>query len=203
VVDDESAERVCITLLDPSIANGVYLSIPLCHQCSIDRPEQPILIIASQISGDRLGHRMIDTAKAAGISLEQHKNILISEPASAMREIWAATEILVMPSLEEVPVHIVAGALQNGIPVIASDRSGLSGVGGVTTVSLPPSYGMKTQTVLNLTDVEPWMDALSGLLDDEAAYASMREEARNAGMLYTPKHLAPRYEELVQRVLAS
>jgi glycosyltransferase involved in cell wall biosynthesis len=203
VVDDESAERVCVTLLDPSIANGVYLSIPFCNQCCIDRPEQPILIIASHSTGDRLGHRMIDTAKSAGISLEQYENILISEPAAAMREVWAATEVLVMPSLEPAPLHVVAGALQNGIPVLASDRSGLAGIGGVTIVPLPPGYGMKTQAVQSLADVEPWMDALGGLLDDESAYASMRAEARRAGEQFTPKYLAPRYEELVRKVLAS
>jgi hypothetical protein len=191
----EHAEPLCVTYTDPSVDTGVLLAIPLLDQLGIDRPDQPLLILSSRISAENLGHRMIRTAAASGIDLRRHESILLAEPAAVPWEVWAPTRILILPTLKPAPMGIVAGALRNGIPILASDRAGISHLPGVTTVSLPLEYTADTKAVLPASATEGWMDALADLLDDDDAYDRKSREARQAGAAWAPEALAARYAE--------
>ena len=197
----EAREPVCVTFIHPSYQHGACLLLRLAQQLSLDRPEQPILVLAPG-AAESTGEGLIEAGLAAGFDLRQHENILVSEPARNPREVWALTQVLVAPALAHPPVTQVAEALVNGIPPVVGDRAGmdlaLNGAGFV--LPLPLDYTEETRTALPLTAVEPWIDLVERLCDDESFYAGESERARRAAAALAPAALAPRYAAFFRSV---
>ncbi len=197
----ESREPVCVTLIEPSRENGLYLLLRLAEQLSLARPDDPILAL-SFAQAEATGGDLLKAGWAARFDLGQYKNIMVADPAASPSAVWGPTQVLVAPALANPPVTTIAEALVNGIPPVVGDRAGipelLNGAGSV--LPMPLDYTMETRTPLPPSAVEAWVDAIQRLTADDALYAAESEKAREAGRALDPAILAPRYAAFFSEV---
>ena len=97
------------------------------------------------------------------------RNILVIDPQSDMRAVWAQTRILLMPSESETWGMVGVEAMASGIPVIASNNPGSRESLGDAGI------------FVNRSNIPDWVEAVRQL-DDPATYAvaSARARARAA-----------------------
>lgn len=94
-------------------------------------------------------------------------NLTISERTSDMRDVYAKTKVLAVPSVwEEAWGRVATEAQFSGIPVIGSDRGGI-----------PEAIGPGGIVLSADADADQWVAALSSLLDDPVAYAKTCQKA--------------------------
>lgn len=204
VLEDDviAADRqpIFVTMINPSPEKGLMVYARIAEEVSRLRPNVAQLVIESR--GD-VG-RLAAAGLAAGFDLRRHQNILVSPAVPKPKEIYAGTRILLAPSLWEEPAgRVVAEALVNGIPPIVSDRGGLTEVanGGGFVVPIPPEVTQHATTPVGPGIVEPWVNLILRLTDDEAFYREASARALEAGRIYFREALAPRYREFFERVI--
>lgn len=190
----ESREPVCVTLIQPSRQNGLYLLLRLAEQLSLTRPDDPILALSSA-GAETTGLDLIKAGRAAGFDLGQYKNILVADPAASPGAIWGPTQVFVAPTLFNPPVTLIAEALVNGIPPVVADRAAMPEIlnGAGFALPLPLDYTMETRSPLPAAAVEAWVDLIQRLTGDDAFYAAESQKARQAARAFDPATLAPRY----------
>jgi glycosyltransferase involved in cell wall biosynthesis len=135
-----------------------------------------------------IGHRWVDTPAEipAGVSVFE------DWPHDAVRAAWSRALLGLVPSLWAEPFGIVAiEAMQAGIPVIASDTGGLSGVvdDGVTGTLVTPG------------DPAALASAIETLVRDEAGRTAMGVNARAAAARYDADVVVPKIEAVYARVV--
>jgi glycosyltransferase involved in cell wall biosynthesis len=90
---------------------------------------------------------------------------------------------------------VAVEALLNGIPPLVSDRGGLPEVcnGAGFYLPIPPEITPDQRVPVSPEVVEPWIEIMLRLEGDEEFYKAESERALEAGKIYQPKNLAPRY----------
>lgn len=112
-------------------------------------------------------------------------NVCFQHRLPDMRQVYAATRLLLVPSVWEEGFGMVAVEAQScGIPVIASARGGLVesvGDGGVL--------------IDDYRNVDAWVAAIDGVLEDDEAYRqwSARALAHARSHAFAPRQLARRF----------
>jgi amino acid adenylation domain-containing protein len=135
------------------------------------------------------------TTEADLASLEQLPNVRILNPEEEIDEIFAQTRILLMPSLwAEAYGQIVVEAMLRGIPVLASNIGGLPEAKLGTDYLLPvcPIERFEKQldgnwipvSVVPEQDIEPWYNALNGLLSNRDLYENQSKASRDASLQF-------------------
>ncbi len=116
------------------------------------------------------------------------------------------TRILLVPSVtQEASARVVAEALVNGIPVIASERGGLPencGRGGFI-IPLPDSVTTKSIHPVDALTVRPWIDIILSLYQNPNAYKRASFRAYVEGRRYLPETVASLYVRYFWSVLDS
>jgi len=196
-----AAERqpIFVTMINPSPEKGLMVFARIAEEVSRRRPNVALLVIESRGSAGRLA----GAALAGGFDLRRHENILVSSAVSLPKDIYAGTRVLLAPSVWEEPAgRVVAEALVNGIPPIVSDRGGLAEVanGGGYVVPIPPEVTPAAAVPVDAETVEPWVELILRLTDDDAFYQQASRRALQAGRIYHREALAPRYLEFFERV---
>jgi glycosyltransferase involved in cell wall biosynthesis len=116
--------------------------------------------------------------------LERLPNVRNLKPISPVDPIYDLTRVLLVPSLWEDPFpRVVNEAMLRGIPVLASDRGGIPEAKHGVPYLLPVTpyagaadYGDPPP----VQDVEPWLTALTRLLNDPAHFTEVSEASRTA-----------------------
>lgn len=203
-VISEQREPLCVTLPFPTIDGGVFLLLRLAEQLSLADAECPILVLTS-MGAEATGRGLIEAGRAAGFDLTQYSNIMMADPSAQPKEIWAAAQVFVAPSLAHPPAVLMAEAMTNGVPVIAGDRADVKDIVGCSgfTLPLPIDYGPNTRAPLPAAAIEEWTELIARITRDEAFYAAESEKARKAAEAFNPQSLAPRYSEFFERVAGS
>ena len=119
------------------------------------------------------------------------------------RRFWALTKIALVPSLwwENQPL-VVIEAMINGIPFIGSNRGGIPETAGDAGVifSLPDRLTPVSKIVPEAHEVEPWIEAVIRLWDDERLYAEQSALALTEAQRRRPERLRPLYAEFFRNV---
>jgi glycosyltransferase involved in cell wall biosynthesis len=195
-------EPIFVTMINPSLEKGLMVFARIAEEVARRRPTVALLVIESRGSAGRLA----GAALAAGFDLRRHENIMTSNAVPLPKDIYAGTRVLLAPSVWEEPAgRVVAEALVNGIPPIVSDRGGLSEVanGGGFVIPIPPEVTPETKAPVDAEVVEPWVNLILRLTDDDAFYQEASQRAAEAGRIYRREELAPRYLEFFERVLST
>lgn len=196
----ENREPIFATMINPSPEKGLMFAARLAEELSLRRPDLAMLFIESRGSAGRL----VQAGLTAGFDLRRHENLMLSPPMAQPKEIYAATRVLLAPSLWQEPAgRVAAEALLNGIPPLVSDRGGLSEVcnGAGFTLSIPLEITPRSTRPAEPEAVLPWIHLIARLEDDQAFYQEQSNLARQAGQIYHPDQLKPRYLELFRDVL--
>jgi glycosyltransferase involved in cell wall biosynthesis len=196
----EDREPIFTTMINPSPEKGLMFAARLAEELSLRRPDLAMLFVESRGSAGRL----VQAGLSSGFDLRRHTNLMLSPALPQPKEIYAATRVLLVPSLWLEPAgRVAAEALLNGIPPIVSDRGGLPEVcnGAGFTLPIPPEITPQAARPVEPEAVVPWLDLIARLEDDEAFYQEQSNRARKAGQIYHPDQLKARYLELFLAVL--
>ena len=181
-VEDIIAEqRVArfLTYINPSLHKGVMFFARLAEEIGNERPDIPIMVVESRGTA---GH-VVAAGLRGGFDLRRHGNIMVSPGVSQPRHIYAATRVLLVPSVWEEPFGRVASeAVLNGIPPIVCERGGLAEAagGGGFVVPLPASLTPKTLRPVEAPDVAEWKELAVRLMTDDPFYAEACGRAQGA-----------------------
>jgi amino acid adenylation domain-containing protein len=137
-------------------------------------------------------------------------NVTVLPPRAAVREIFARTRVLLVPSLwHEAFGQVAVEAMLHGVPVLAS------AVGGLPEAKLGVPHLLPVAPIARFTedlddrrlpkpvvppqDIAPWREALAGLLADPAAWRELSEQGRAAALAFVAGARAEPFEELLAR----
>ena len=144
-----------------------------------------------------------DTLAACGLDPNAHGNITLMPNTTDCRRFWSLTKIALMPSLwwENQPL-VAIEAMINGIPVIGSDRGGTPETLGASgfALPLPERLTPASKIVPSAEEVEPWVETVIRLWDDDSLYQEQSARARKEAQRWHPERLRPLYEEFFRNV---
>lgn len=144
------SKRSNVTFVCPIAAKGVDLALGLAR-C---RPDIPFAFVESW---------ELNPLRRAALKRRLPSNAVLRAPVADMREVYADTKIVLVPSRwAEAWGRVVSEAQVSGIPALASDRGGLPESVGPGGRLLDPDAGL-----------DRWTEALTRLWDDEAEYGRL------------------------------
>ncbi|MGO8746316.1 MAG: radical SAM protein [Thermoguttaceae bacterium] len=177
-----------LTFVNPQPAKGLFVFARIAEQVSRRRPDIPMLIVESRSRANSLDHTGIDFSRA--------ENIFCMTNTTDPRKFYGVSRVVVMPSLWNESFGLVAAeAMINGIPVLASNRGSLPeivGAGGLL-FDIPARYTPETHDVPTSDEVEPWVETILRLWDDEAFYRQQSGKALEHAQRWHPDRLRPLY----------
>ncbi len=189
----EAHEPVFVTFINPEPAKGLWLLARLAERLGRERPDIPLLVVEGRA---RAAH-LLAAGQAAGVDLSRFPNLMFAPATPRVADVWAHCRLLLAPSVvEEAAGRVALEAMANGAVPLVSDRGALPetvGEGGLV-LPLPENYTPRTKTPLNPAVAAPWFDAVTRLVDDDAAFQRLSRLARAASQGYLPARLAPAYD---------
>ena len=140
---------------------------------------------------------------ACGLGRDGKVSVRIMANTTDPRHFWCLTRIALMPSLwwENQPL-VAIEAMINGIPVIGSDRGGIPETPGAVgfCLPLPDRLTPVSQVVPTAEEVEPWVETIIRLWDDQALYEEQSRLARQEARRWHPDRLRPLHAEFFDSV---
>jgi glycosyltransferase involved in cell wall biosynthesis len=191
-----------VTMVNPSPEKGLMVMARIADELGRRRPDIPVLIVEARGTVDHL----VQAGLLGGFDLRRHKSIQGLPAVAQPKAFYARTRVLVAPSLWQEPAgRVAAEALLNGLPPIVSDRGGLGEVcnGAGFVLHIPEEFTPKTREPLPAEAVEPWVELIARLWDDQTFYEAEAVRALAASDMYRPENLTPRYLEYFAQVLAA
>lgn len=186
-------EPVFVTFFNPEPAKGLWLMARLAERLGQERPDIPLLVV----EGRAPASHVLAAGKSAGVDLSRFANLMFAPATPRVADVWAHCRILLAPSVvEEAAGRVVLEAMANGVVPLVSNRGALPEIvaGGGQVLSLLESYTLRSPVPLNSAVADPWFDAVTRLVDDDAAYERCSRAARSAAEIYMPARLAPSYD---------
>lgn len=196
----ENREAVFFTFVNPSRQKGVMFFARLVEEVARKRPDIPFMVVESRGTAGML----VAAGKAGGFDLRRHGGIVSSPGVSQPKHIYAATRVMLVPSVWEEPSgRVAAEAMINGVPPIVSDRGGLPETveAGGFVLGLPGELTPGTAVPVSAAAVGKWVELVLRLADDQGFYreASARAMAAGEGLRFA--RLAPRYAGVFEGVV--
>ncbi len=135
---------------------------------------------------------------ACGLGRDGKVSVRIMANTTDPRHFWCLTRMALMPSLwwENQPL-VAIEAMINGIPVIGSDRGGIPETLGAAgfCLPLPDRLTPASQVVPTAEEVEPWVETIIRLWDDQTLYEEQTRLARQEALRWHPDRLRPLHAE--------
>jgi hypothetical protein len=178
-----------VTFVNPEPRKGIFVFARIAEVLSRRRPDIRLLLVEG-IGGLR-------SLSSLGIDLKGLPNVTLMARTSDPREFHEVTKVLLMPSLVENAAMVAMEAMLNGTPVIASNRGALPevvGDGGLV-LDIPSQYVVESRIMPTAEEVEPWVEAIVRLWDDEEEYRRWSRAARDRSRFWQPDRLAPIYRD--------
>jgi glycosyltransferase involved in cell wall biosynthesis len=180
VAQQHTRER--LLFVNPTREKGVALVIRLAMLLERRRPDITFEVVESRGKWTDI-LRAVSTAM--GDPREALSNVVATPNTNDMRPVYGRARLLLAPSLWwESAARVVAEAMLNGIPPIVTDHGGMPemvGDGGIT-LRLGAIYHEKPYTRVPPDEaLEPLLQRLEELIDDEAQYAELSACAVHVG----------------------
>ena len=119
--------------------------------------------------------------------IKRLSNIKILEKTDNMKDIYAQTKILLIPSLVDETFSMVAlEAMANGIPILSSSNGNL------------PFLVENGGFLLDTGDIDSWVDAIKELFSDTLSYNNISENAKNNSHKYDSNIELNKFHEMVK-----
>jgi glycosyltransferase involved in cell wall biosynthesis len=192
-------EPVFITYVNPSLDKGVLFFARLADELASRRPDLPMLVFESRAGAGTL----LAAGAAGGLDLSRHRSLMISPGVPFARDVFAAARVLLVPSCWDEPSgRVIPEAMINGVPPLVADRGGMPetvGNGGFV-LPLPADYTPESRTLPTRDAVQPWIEVILKLCDDEAYYQAQSSRARAEAQLWRPEQIAEQCDAFFRTV---
>ena len=173
-----------ITFINPTPQKGVDIALKIAEKM----PDKSFLFVIGKWSGFR---KKLKTQFVS--SGQKLPNVQILENQTDMRNVYAETKILLVPSqFIETFGRVIREAQLNGIPVVASDVGGISHTMGKGGVLIKPK-----------NDVQGYIEALRFLSEDDEKYKIYSDLAiENANRKeFDPEHQFKKFMKFTEHIL--
>ena len=169
LVVPEQRKPEFITFINPSFEKGVNVFMPLAKLAAKEAPEIKFLVVQSR---GRWGAAL----QVLKFEPSDFPNVRVIGHQRNMRPVYGATKALLLPSVwHESGARVIAEALINDIPVLASRTGGSSelvGSGGVI-FDLPDIVKDKRGEPASEEVVRPWLEEIKRIWHDPEYYAQL------------------------------
>ena len=174
--------RQNLLFINPSVEKGAVLVIQLAMLLEKKRPDIQLEVLESRGNWQEL---VKEVTAHYGCQREELDNVLVTPNTNDMCPVYARARVLLVPSLWwESAGRVVAEAMLNAIPAIVTDRGGLPemlGNGGFK-FNLPEVFYEKPYNKFPKNEfLEPIVDLIIKLYDDDVFYSDYVSRARHAG----------------------
>jgi glycosyltransferase involved in cell wall biosynthesis len=184
-----------ITFINPSIEKGGTLFWRLAKLAAEERPDLEFLCVEGRMSDK-------DWAKA-GFDIAQLPNVWWIPNQDDVRPIYARTSILLFPSFWNEPSGgSIAEAQLAGIPILGANHSGIPEQlnGGGVLFDIPNRCRKKFTNIPTESEVRPWLNVISQLMDDDQTYLEASNVALQAAKKFEPDMMKKRIIELFENL---
>jgi tetratricopeptide (TPR) repeat protein len=204
--------RAYVTFINPHAVKGVYVFARIARELARRRPDIPVLVTQGRSRNDALLNPDLGLAPhvLAQFPIEptcDGRNIttmpFTPDPGRFYPAVYSVTKLLLMPSLWYESFGLVAAeSMLNGIPVLASNRGGLPETIGDAGLlfDIPARYTPETRDIPTVEEVEPWVETIIRLWDDEAEYERRSRAARERAQQWHPDRVGPIYREFFRNI---
>lgn len=174
-----------VLFINPSLEKGVAVVVRLAMMLEQRRPDIVFEVVESRGNWGRM-LRAVSTA--LGDPRETLANVTVTAHTSDMRPVYGRARLRLAPSLWwESMGRVLVEAMLNGIPPVVTDRGGMPemvGEGGIM-LRFDEAFHEKPYTRVPLAEaLEPLVQRLEALYDDEATYALLAAAALRAGQAH-------------------
>jgi glycosyltransferase involved in cell wall biosynthesis len=178
-----------LTFVNPEPRKGVHVFARIAEVLARRRPDVPVLLVEGVARANSLRRLRIDPGSLG--------NVAVMANGPDPRKFYAATRLVLMPSLAENAGFVAMEAMTNGIPVLASNRGGLPETIGAAAplIEIPARYTPETLDLPAAEEVEPWVEWIIRLWDDAAEYGRWRRAALARARQWSPDSLAGTYAD--------
>lgn len=186
---EPSAGPRYVAFVNPQPAKGVFVFTRIAQELSRRRPDIPFLVVEGRGGVNWLGR--------TGVDLRGLTNISMMTNTPDPRDFYRVSRLVLMPSLcNESFGRVAAESMANGIPVLASDRGALPEVvsDAGRLFEIAAHYTPATRAAPTADEVDPWVQAIVQLWDNEEIYQQMSGRCRRAAQRWHPEQLGPQYE---------
>jgi glycosyltransferase involved in cell wall biosynthesis len=192
--DWQSARRY-VTFVNPEPRKGVHVFARIADVLWRRRPDIPLLLVEGAAKRSSLA--------GLGIDVSGLNNLTVWPNTPDVRNLYAASKLILMPSLIENAGCIAMEAMTNGIPVVASNRGGLPETIGdaALMIEIPARYTPETRDLPTEEEVLPWVETVIRLWDDAAEYGRWSQAARERAQAWHPDRLSPLYREFFSQIV--
>jgi glycosyltransferase involved in cell wall biosynthesis len=191
---DQRAPEQFITFINPSFEKGVNVFMPLAKLAAKEAPEIKFLVVQSR---GRWGVAM----QALKFQPSDFPNVTVIGHQRNMKPVYAATKALLLPSTwHESGARVIAEALINEIPVLASRTGGseeLVGEGGAI-FDLPENVREQRDKPASEEVVRPWLEEIKRIWNDPQYYGQLVDKVRSEAVQHDLTHNTDRFLAAVE-----
>jgi glycosyltransferase involved in cell wall biosynthesis len=162
-----------VTFINPAPEKGVTLFLRIAELAAQIMPSMKFLVVENRST-------LAAAEQRTGLNLDRFRNVKRVGLQRDMGNVFAATRVLLVPSLwHDSGPRVAAEAVSLGIPSVVSNRGGLPElVGGAgIVIDPPPPLVADHWLVPPLSDAIPWVEALRVLLTNKEEYERCVAEA--------------------------
>jgi len=174
--------RQNLLFINPSPAKGGFLVVLLAKLLLQRRPDICIEVVESRGGWDQTLSAVSDALQIGEAGLP---NVKVTQNTPDVRPLYARARLVLLPSLWwESGGRVLAEAMLNGIPAIATDRGGAAEMIGSAGVlfDLPPEcYEAPYNRLPSAELLEPLVDKIIELYDNENYYQQLVGRAKVVG----------------------
>ena len=196
-VDEESfskseSEREYVLFFNPEIGKGLGYFIGIARAVWERRQDVKFLLVEGRYGRRALYSLGKDALRNVG-------NIDFVANTPRVSRLFERAKITLFPSLfQETFGRVAAESLNVGVPVVVSDRGALPETArdGGCVLSIPEKYQPDFGPIPTDAEVEPWVDALLRLWDDDAFYRETQRKGWAQATRWRYDAVADEYENL-------
>ncbi|TVU91627.1 glycosyltransferase [Vreelandella titanicae] len=178
----EQHKRMRLMFVNPSWQKGASVFVQLAEKLERERPDIELEVVEARADWPAV---LRETTRKMGEQRSALSNVVVTPNTSDMRGPYSRARVVVAPSLWwESSGRILAEAMLNGIPALITNRGGMPemiGDAGIAFDFPAACYKEPYQQLLSDDELQPLVDAVISLFDDEALYQSYVDRAWQVG----------------------
>ena len=184
------------TFINPVPEKGLTLFARLVAEALRQLPRAEFLVVEVRWT-------KADVARA-GLKFDRIPNIKVISHQQDIKMVYAETRLLLHPSfLVEAFGRTIVEAQLNGIPVLASRWGGIPEAlnGGGFLFDIPDRCTKNYMAIPTPEEVQPWIDQLRVLSEDQKVYTEAQRRAIQASEAFSPERTVQTAIELFQQIV--